>query len=202
MSSSSLKSSSSTAVTAAPRTDNIKTKEPSLFAPQPVVTILIIISGSQPQQGNGPPTLMQALANTYKFIIHKNIICHHSPFFSAAFNSQFVEGQTQSMTLDDIDPVIFGSFVNWVYHQNVEADKGVKMGPEMLVKLWIVAERFIVPKLQNQAMNMLFQTLSDVGCEYNVSLVTKIIQESNSDILNDMLLSDLLCDERFTKLLG
>ena len=42
-----------------------------------------------------------------KFIIHKEFACYVSPVFDAAFNSNFVEGQTQTYKLDDTTPRAF-----------------------------------------------------------------------------------------------
>jgi hypothetical protein len=49
------------------------------------------------------------------FTIHKAFICHHSPFFRAAFEGNFLEAQTQLLKLDDVEGEIFGIFVDWVY---------------------------------------------------------------------------------------
>lgn len=40
--------------------------------------------------------------------VYKHLICHFSPFFAAAFNSDFVEGQTQIMILEDVWQEGFG----------------------------------------------------------------------------------------------
>ncbi|CZR58479.1 uncharacterized protein PAC_08371 [Phialocephala subalpina] len=45
------------------------------------------------------------------FPIHKNYICHHSPYFEAAFNGRFIEGETQEMDIGDVEPMVFGLFV-------------------------------------------------------------------------------------------
>jgi hypothetical protein len=55
--------------------------------------------------------------NKETFIVHKNLICHHSPFFEAVFNSSMKEGQTQTMTLEDVESGAFGLLVNWLYTQ-------------------------------------------------------------------------------------
>jgi len=49
-------------------------------------------------------------ADTKTFRIHKNFICYYSPFFDAAFNGKFVEGETQSMKLEDTCAEAFGGF--------------------------------------------------------------------------------------------
>jgi hypothetical protein len=55
-----------------------------------------------------------------KFVIHKSIISHYSPFLAAAFNGRFVEGDTLSMRLADVKGKIFGLLVHWIYKQEVE----------------------------------------------------------------------------------
>ncbi|KAK0104899.1 hypothetical protein ONS95_005164 [Cadophora gregata] len=97
-------------------------KEPSLFTPQPVFTILMAIPNAQKADHN----LTEGFSTTQKFLIHKNLICHYSPFFSAAFSSHFIEDQPQSMTFDDINPTVFGSIVHWLYHPNIATDVDIE----------------------------------------------------------------------------
>jgi hypothetical protein len=46
----------------------------------------------------------------FDFVVHKSFLCHASPFFDAAFNGNFVEGQTQSMNLETSEQA-FGMLV-------------------------------------------------------------------------------------------
>ncbi|KAE9376529.1 hypothetical protein N431DRAFT_331984 [Stipitochalara longipes BDJ] len=55
-----------------------------------------------------------------RFFIHKNVICFASPFFQSAFNSDFAEGQTQEMRLDDVHSLVFGELVHWLYTGKIE----------------------------------------------------------------------------------
>jgi BTB/POZ domain len=41
------------------------------------------------------------------FKVYKETLCYYSEFFSAAFNGPFLEGQSQSMTLENVDPAVF-----------------------------------------------------------------------------------------------
>lgn len=34
--------------------------------------------------------------------VHKDVACHYSPVFKAAFNSKFTEGETQTYKLEDV----------------------------------------------------------------------------------------------------
>ncbi|KAE9381306.1 hypothetical protein N431DRAFT_321692, partial [Stipitochalara longipes BDJ] len=54
------------------------------------------------------------------FIIHKEVACLHSPVFKTAFESTFVEGQTQSYVLEDTEPEIFQLLVQWLYSKTFQ----------------------------------------------------------------------------------
>ncbi|KAE9376527.1 hypothetical protein N431DRAFT_452942 [Stipitochalara longipes BDJ] len=83
-----------------------------------------------------------------EFRVHKNVITYFSPFFDAAFNSNFIEGQTQTMTLEDIEAPIFGLFNNWLYIRKVEREDGNALQLIEYAKLWSLSQRFLIPKLQ------------------------------------------------------
>ncbi|KAK3670460.1 hypothetical protein LTR78_009701 [Recurvomyces mirabilis] len=52
--------------------------------------------------------------------VHKELLCHHSEFFRAAFgNEQYEEAKTGVITLLDQDERIFRMFVAWLYTQEV-----------------------------------------------------------------------------------
>lgn len=145
---------------------------PNFSEPQPTVTIYIpaqkesgdkdivarmsslgqaSISGSNPTQTTPDP-------ESPKFLIHKHLICYYSPFFSAAFNSNFKEGLSQEMTLD-VNLKAFGLFVNWLYNQVIVGASGEQPSLSTVAHLWILAERFLLPKLQNQAMDKMYSIL-------------------------------------------
>jgi len=74
--------------------------------------VLIDLLSSKPQQF---VTIIVSKASTeQKFVIHKELICFHSPFFNAAFNGKFIEGETQEMRMDDVDEETFGQLVHWL----------------------------------------------------------------------------------------
>jgi hypothetical protein len=157
---------------AAAQVPEAKSKVPNLCEPQPTITIYISKVESnvgekiirEPLSGQASTNSTLATQSTPypqppKFTIHKNKICSHSPFFSAAFNSNFIEGTSQEMTLD-VDLEAFGIIVNWMYTKDIVASNGEQPGLCTLARVWILADRFLIPKLQNQAMeNMLSMSL-------------------------------------------
>jgi len=99
-----------------------------------------------------------------RFPFKKQLICDLSPVFAAAFNGPLIEGQTQTMTLEDVDFPTLRAFEVWFYKKwvpirardrhNSEADKD-------LAKLWIFAQRVLMAELQNDTMNIFYSTLKD-----------------------------------------
>jgi hypothetical protein len=57
------------------------------------------------------------------------------------------------MRLDDVDPVVFGFVVEWIYTQDFK-DRSALQYIEAL-KLWILADRLLIPALQNKAMDVI-----------------------------------------------
>jgi hypothetical protein len=83
----------------------------------------------------------------------------------AAFNSSFIEGQTQTYQLKDVLPSTFRLLVQWLYSNNFKVaptDRHRKGWEEFLaateaqynqlVQLWVLAERMIILRLQNKVM--------------------------------------------------
>ncbi|KAF8852844.1 hypothetical protein BDZ45DRAFT_762914 [Acephala macrosclerotiorum] len=100
-----------------------------------------ILDFSTPQ-----PFVTIKIGSSEPFTIHKNIITHYSPFFSTAFNGQFLEGKTQSIKFEDgdIDLVTFGTFVNWLYTQRVQGPAGQPLNLIQSAHLYTLFERFLV----------------------------------------------------------
>ena len=89
-----------------------------------------------------------------KFVVHREFICHHSPYFDAAFNGEFVEGQTQTLDLEDVRPYVFEVFINWIYTQTISSLRGGPLDIKWMMPLWLAGERFLVPDLQNQTLQL------------------------------------------------
>ncbi|KAF7893144.1 uncharacterized protein EAF02_000682 [Botrytis sinoallii] len=54
------------------------------------------------------------------FQIHKQIACEHSEVWNRAFNSVFVEGQTQTYRIEDTGPEAFRLLTQWVYREKFD----------------------------------------------------------------------------------
>jgi hypothetical protein len=52
-------------------------------------------------------------------MVLKEVACYYSPVFDAAFNSNFIEGQTQTCSLKDTSEGVFSLLLQWIYGQKV-----------------------------------------------------------------------------------
>ncbi len=87
---------------------------------------------------------------TYK--VHKKFLIDRSQFFKVALTGHFIEAEMQSIDLEDIDHQVFDVFVQWVYTSDIQKQGGKLPRGDLLIKLWVLADRLIAPKLQNMAI--------------------------------------------------
>jgi hypothetical protein len=85
----------------------------------------------------------------------------------AAFNSNFVEGKTQTYRIEDTTEEAFRLVVQWLYSQKLVLLQHTPNHPlledvthlsgmaedESLVELWVLAAKLKIPKLQNAAID-------------------------------------------------
>lgn len=107
------------------------------------------------------------------FIVHKNYATYHSPVLRAALNSDFIEGQSQAYTFeDDFDREVINLLANWFYTEQIyfggvkldssQASDGTQLTEAgCIVKLWILADKLLMPRLQNMAMDELSEYILD-----------------------------------------
>lgn len=87
-----------------------------------------------------------------------------------AFNSEFKEGRTQKYEIEDTNPDTFRIFVQWLYsqklthihydeHWELEVDDvhniDCTKGTISRIELWVLAEKLLIPQLQNEVMRLL-----------------------------------------------
>ncbi|TVY13745.1 hypothetical protein LARI1_G008201 [Lachnellula arida] len=96
-----------------------------------------------------------------KFIVHKAFACHYSPVFKAAFESGFIEGQTQTYKLEDAEPKVVQLLVQWLYTQRldirVDMEVDNKLAFPSAVSVWALADKLLLPGLQNEVVDWIFR---------------------------------------------
>lgn len=77
----------------------------------------------------------------------KDIAYSQSPVLNAAFNGRFKEAGTLETCLDDFEyPLAFGLLQEWMYSHKVTGRS------PLLVALWVLTDRLLMPQLQNATM--------------------------------------------------
>jgi len=115
------------------------------------------------------------------FKVHTDFACHYSPVFKAAFNSDFIEGQSQEYRLDVDEEEVVRLLVEWFYTQTLNTrrpdeklDDAASMEEDLLLaKLWVLADKLLLPQLQNQVLDKLEEVCEAVvrlplGCLHYV----------------------------------
>ena len=95
-----------------------------------------------------------------QFLVHKDVICQVSDFFTKAFNSEFSEAKTASMDLPEEDPNLFEVFVRWLYHPLIEDAKEThpdaeKKSHTLLVRLYLLADKYSIVTLKRSIIDHL-----------------------------------------------
>jgi len=95
---------------------------------------------------------------TTEFKVYKDFLVYSSEFFNAAFNGNFAEANSRSMTLHDTEAKTFGLLVSYIYVG--ELDNAGIITADDLLRLWILADRVLIPKLQNHVLRII-ETLAE-----------------------------------------
>ncbi|KAF8866003.1 hypothetical protein BDZ45DRAFT_735952 [Acephala macrosclerotiorum] len=133
--------------------------------------------------------------------------CQVSPVWKKALNGPFLEGQTSTYDLSDVSPRIFQLLIRWIYTRDLGIEpsptfesfpieypnKRTRLQNEMddqdmdLACLWVLAERLMIPRLQNVAMRLLHQRRENCSWEIHDTKVfrkcTSLYQPSSHWIL-------------------
>jgi len=99
--------------------------------------------------------------------VHKDLICFHFPYFDAAFNGKFKEGEEGVLELAATEESIFWLFLDWLYfgklperilcsdeNDDGEAEEGEddEYDPSPAYELHVFADRYNVPELRRALM--------------------------------------------------
>jgi hypothetical protein len=120
--------------------------------------MVTIILSSKPEPADAS-NMTSVQPQNHNLLIHKDYICYYSPFFDAAFNGNFQEGQTQTIEFHDVDVTAFGVLSDWLYTQKITDSEDKLPDLTTLGRVWILGDRFLIPKLQNMAMDAICDKL-------------------------------------------
>ncbi|RDW64197.1 hypothetical protein BP5796_10699 [Coleophoma crateriformis] len=147
------------------------------------------------------------------FQVHKDFLCYYSPVFRSAFGSPFIEGLKQTYKLEDTTEDAVFLLIHWLYTQRLDLIQDMKLfreefackdGPpkrmpvkdkedRALVALWALADRLLIPSLQN----IIVDKIEQMPAIFNtMPLIYKSIYEQTYEgSALRRLIVDLFCHE-------
>ncbi|KAH0367800.1 hypothetical protein KCU65_g4458, partial [Aureobasidium melanogenum] len=90
-----------------------------------------------------------------KFVIHKDLLTFYSDYFRGAFNGSFKEAAEGKLSLLDEDVEVFDIFHKFLYTGSIGDGQGHNLRSDTLIKVWVFGDRFLIPCLQNSAIDAL-----------------------------------------------
>ncbi|KAK5164538.1 uncharacterized protein LTR77_009744 [Saxophila tyrrhenica] len=125
------------------------------------------------------PNIAVHLSDTETILyVQKAVLCRVSEWFVKALTGNFAEGHTKTLHLLDCDKDTFALFLYWVCHKGLPLDMDVEdehytvetlpdgqerqwtesASQRRLINLWCFGDKYLIPHLQNQAMESLIMT--------------------------------------------
>ncbi|KAG9958544.1 hypothetical protein KCU61_g8214, partial [Aureobasidium melanogenum] len=127
---------------------------------QPVSRAVTTLSKKPPGACYQTLVTIEVGSEKKKFVIHKDILTFYSDFFRGAFNGSFMEATEGKLSLPDVEVEIFDIFNQFLYTGCLADGQGHALRSIRLIKLWLFGDRFIVPCLQNSAIDALGKRFS------------------------------------------
>ena len=93
------------------------------------------------------------------FDVHVELLCDCSPYFNRVFGERFTKPLTETISFPDTDPNTFTDFLAWLYRGNLFQDQDFPTWIQ-LCRLWVLASKLEVPRLQNLVMKFCKEKLS------------------------------------------
>lgn len=115
------------------------------------------------------------------FLVHRDLICERSPFFTAACSNRWAEGQTKVVELPQHHPRIFKAYLQWAYSSSSDLSgilnelytfedlngytrRSARFRSSIrytgLVRLWILADDLVDSACKNEVINNLVREVA------------------------------------------
>jgi hypothetical protein len=121
-----------------------------------------------------------------RYLVHKDIVCGQSPFFSAALNGSFSEGESQQVELPETDAKTFDHVILWFYQNRLEPTryffKDNKPTYFSLLDLYAIADQLDIEGLRNAVCNRvaeLAETTNSVPTPTDTHILYEAIRDTS-----------------------
>lgn len=114
--------------------------------------------------------------NRQRYRVYKELISFYSEYFRNALKEPWKEAEDRLIELPDIEPQVFDIFVDWLYTQKVpeknrfwvaptetlkaNSTEHVQLAEILVMKTYVFADRFLVPKLRCAIYNYFAASLT------------------------------------------
>ncbi|KAF2144714.1 uncharacterized protein K452DRAFT_245796 [Aplosporella prunicola CBS 121167] len=138
------------------------------------------------------------------FLVHREVLTHHSPFFAAALNGTFAEGLSQSVRLPAEDVSTFEIFLHWAYTGTLDDvfQRQGKVAFYLLLNLYGLADRLTVERLRNQTVDKVAELAEKSNSVLTPSDTFTLYEEIRDTALLRKLVLDLFAFKKTDVLLA
>ncbi|KAI1905823.1 hypothetical protein LOZ65_006922, partial [Ophidiomyces ophidiicola] len=161
----------------------------------------------------GSPTIPVSVSHTASaspqiFYLHLRLLTRASTYFEKALESnRFAEGQEQKVDLKEVDPDIFGFFVEWLYRDRWEHQAEPSALHEtaipLFTRVYALGQRLLCPLMEEAAARIVYKSCDALGNNISDTVVCDLLELSESELPSEDTLSDRilwLAVERLEKL--
>ena len=96
---------------------------------------------------------------SYAFQIYKELLCHDSPFFKAALEGNFKEGNAQTVSLPEDDVETFKIYQTWLNTMQLRYNFDHVEWWLCFAKLWVLADKIGSTALKNRTVDAICATI-------------------------------------------
>ncbi|KEQ74392.1 hypothetical protein M436DRAFT_80821 [Aureobasidium namibiae CBS 147.97] len=93
------------------------------------------------------------------YVIHKDLLRFYSDYFRGAFSGSFKEAIEGKVSLPEEREAVFDIFTQFLYSRLLADDRDEKISWATLVDVWLFGDKYLVPSLQNSAMDSLIKKI-------------------------------------------
>ena len=147
-------------------------------------------------------TLLVGEAKT-AFQVHEADLFEASPFFKAAFTSDFRESGERTMTLPEDDEATFDLFVEWLYHQRYHLppppkanakEKDRSMQP---LQLYVLADKYDIRRLKSLIISQIFTAFKQHSLSlYDTAIVYAYRHTSPNSTIRNLIADHVACNSK------
>ena len=98
---------------------------------------------------------------TKVYTLYKGVLSFYSGFFAAAFPGRnWEEAQSNTIDLEDEEDIHFDRFVLWLYSRQLPISEDFSTSVKAICILWVFADKYDIPLLANQLIDLLRDAVS------------------------------------------